>query len=204
MSSKSAHGFTLIEVLVAIAIFAIMSAFAYGALSQTIASAEILSDRMDRLLAVQRTVQQLDQDFMQLSPRPVRKDLGDTHSAALESDLLTGIALELTRAGWNNPAAMPRGTLQRVAYVLEEDKLLRYYWHVLDRTYSNEPIIVTMLDNVEALELRYLSDSGDWTNRWPPAVIGASPDLRSRPRAVEVVLRLVGEGEITRLIEVAP
>ncbi|ANO51407.1 type II secretion system minor pseudopilin GspJ [Woeseia oceani] len=197
-------GFTLVEVLVAMAVFALMSALAYGALGRTIASSEILSDRMGRLQSIQRTMRQLDQDFTQLAPRPIRKDLADTYSPALEADGLTGVALELTRAGWSNPNVLPRGTLQRVAYVVEGEELRRYYWHVLDRTYSNEPVIVTLLDGIDSIAVRYLMGNGEWSDQWPPQLQGAAPDLRQRPRAVEVVLSLINEGEISRLIEVAP
>ena len=69
--------FTLIEVLVAMAVFAVLAAFAYGTLSQTLLSAEILSERMDRLQALQRTVRMLTDDLQQLAPRPVRDELGD-------------------------------------------------------------------------------------------------------------------------------
>ena len=109
------RAFTLIEMLVALAVFAIMSALAYGTLSQTFTSAEILSARMDRLQAIQRTVRVVGQDFMQLSPRPVRNELGDGFSAALSTSFDSGFALELTRGGWSNPIALPRGTLQRAA-----------------------------------------------------------------------------------------
>ena len=136
------RAFTLIEMLVALAVFAIMSALAYGTLSQTFTSAEILSARMDRLQAIQRTVRVVGQDFMQLSPRPVRNELGDGFSAALSTSFDSGFALELTRGGWSNPIALPRGTLQRAAYRLEEDELIRYHWNVLDRSNRIGQIIV--------------------------------------------------------------
>lgn len=198
------RAFTLIEVLVALAIFAILSALAYGTLNQTLTSADILGDRMNRLQAIQRTVQQLDQDFMQLTPRPVRQELGDTFKPALNTDYLTGFALELTRAGWNNPVAVPRGTLQRVAYRLEEDELIRYYWTVLDRTLSNEPIAVTLLDDVEGIEFRFMQDNGEFAAQWPPENRPGALGLRQRPRAVEMILMLVDQGEIRRLVEIVP
>ena len=194
----------MIEVLIAMAVFALMSALAYGALGRTISSSEILGERMTRLQSVQRTVRQFDQDFMQLAPRPVRKDLGDTYSPALQSDLTSGAALEFTRYGWSNPNALPRGTLQRVAYVVEGEELIRYYWNVLDRTYSNLPVAVTLIDGVKSLAVRFLMDNGEWADQWPPRAFGTAPDIRQRPRAVEIVLSLGDEGEITRLIEVAP
>ena len=91
--------FTLIEVLVALAIFGILSALAYGALGQTLLSAEMLNERMDRLQAIQKTMRHLSQDFIQLAPRPVRLELGDSIGPALQSDLRSEYAVELTRGG---------------------------------------------------------------------------------------------------------
>ncbi len=196
--------FTLIEVLVAFAIFGILAAFAYGALSQTLLSAEILGERMDRLQAIQKSVRYLTQDFLQLAPRPVRQELGDSFDPALLTDFSSEFALELTHGGWSNPVALPRGTLQRSAYRLEDDELVRYYWTVLDRTLSNEAIAVTILDGVESLLFRYLLDSGDWIEQWPPPTLPGPLGLRQRPRAVEIVLTLQDEGEIRRIIEIAP
>lgn len=202
--ARQQAGFTLIEVLVAIAIFAIMSAIAYGALGQTLSSAEILGERMDRLQSIQRAVRQLDSDFMQLAARPVRKDLGDTFSPALEANALSGIALELTRGGWSNPTALPRGTQQRVAYVVEDEALLRYYWTALDRSYTNEPLVVSLVDGVDSLQIRFMLDNGEWSDQWPPQANAPGASLSARPRAVEIVLRLINEGDITRLVEVSP
>ena len=196
--------FTLIEVLVAFAIFGILAAFAYGALSQTLLSAEILGERMDRLQAIQKSIRYLSHDFLQLAPRPVRQELGDSFDPALLTDFSSEFALELTHGGWSNPVALPRGTLQRSAYRLEDDELVRYYWTVLDRTLSNEAIAVTILDGVESLLFRYLLDSGDWIEQWPPPTLPGPLGLRQRPRAVEIVLTLQDEGEIRRIIEIAP
>lgn len=204
ISSRVQQAFTLIEVLVALAIFGILSALAYGALSQTLLSAEMLNQRMDRLQAIQRTMRHLTQDFIQLSPRPVRLELGDSMGPALQSDLRSEYAVELTRGGWSNPVALPRGTLQRAAYRLEDDELVRYYWTVLDRTLNNEPIAVTILDGIESLQFRYLIDSGETIDQWPPPTAPGPLGLRQRPRAVEIILTLQDQGEIRRIVEIAP
>lgn len=200
---RPVRGMTLIEVLVAMAIFAILAALAYGALNRTLDSADILGDRMARLQAVQRAVRLLEQDFMQLAPRPVRRSLDENASGALDAGF-AGVGIELTRAGWNNPAALPRGTLQRVAYWTEENTLIRAHWNVLDRTLSNEPIEVELLDDIEDLQIRYMLDNGEWASEWPPGLQAPGAGLRQRPRAVEIVLRLPAEGDIRRLVEVAP
>ena len=202
--NRKVRAFTLIEVLVSLAIFSILAALAYGALSQTLDSAELLNDRMDRLQAIQRTMRLLSEDFQQLSPRPIRDELGDGFGPALDTDFQSGFAIELTHGGWSNPIVLPRSTLQRSAYRIEDDELIRYHWRVLDRTLANEPLSVTLLDGVESLFFRFLQANGQWTEQWPPSnrpgVLGA----RQRPRAVEIILTLTDEGEISRLLEVAP
>ena len=204
MLTRAGKGFTLIEVLVAIAIFAILSALAYGTLSQTLLSAEILGDRMDRLQALQRTMRHLADDMHQLSPRAVRDELGDNFGPALSTGFQSGFAIELTRTGWSNPMVLPRSTLQRAAYRIEEDELVRYHWTVLDRTLSNEPVSVVLLDGVEGIQFRFFRADGEYTEQWPPLNQAGSANLRLRPRAVEITLRLADEGEIIRLVEVAP
>lgn len=196
--------FTLIEVMVAVAIFALMSVMAWGALGRSLSDAEMLTDRMDRLQAVQRSVRFLVTDLSQTAPRSVRNELGDTQLPAIMSSLTSDYALELTHGGWNNPVGLPRGTQQRSAYRLEEDELVRYHWNVLDRTYSNEPIATVLLDDVESLFFRFYDDSGTSSETWPPQNTVGSTAARIRPRAVELVLSLSDVGEITRLVEVAP
>lgn len=199
-----ASGFTLIEVLVALAIFAVLSTLAYAVLGQTLDSVEFLNDRMDRLQAIQRTVRLLSDDLQQLSPRPIRDELGDGIGPALDTDVQSGFAIELTHGGWSNPIALPRGTLQRSAYRIEDDALLRYHWNVLDRTLANEPVSVTLVDGVESILFRFMQADGEWTEQWPPANRPGLLGSRQRPRAVEFVLTLRAEGEIRRLLEIAP
>ena len=198
------RAFTLIEVLVALAVFAILAALAYGALNQTLASAELLSDRMDRLQALQRTMRLLSDDLQQLAPRPIRDELGGSYGPALDTGFQSGFAIEMTRGGWNNPIVLPRPTLQRAAYRIEDDELVRYHWNVLDRTLSNDPIGVVLLDGVEGILFRFLQDNGEWTEQWPPSNRSGPLGVRLRPRAVEILLQLTDEGEIRRLVEVAP
>ncbi len=196
--------FTLIEVLVAMAIFAILAAFAYSTLSQTLLSAEILNERMDRLQSMQRAMRMLSDDLQQLAPRPVRDELGDNLRPALDTGFQSGFAMELTRGGWSNPVVLPRSTLQRVGYRLEDDELVRYHWYTLDRTLSNEPVGVALLDGVEGIQFRFHLEDGEVSDQWPPLNRPGALGARQRPRAVEVILLLEDAGEISRLVEVAP
>ena len=204
MRLRQVAGFTLIEVLVALAIFGVMSALAYGVLGSTLDNADYLTDRMQRLQSVQRTVRYLTSDLLQATPRPIRSDVGNSFEPALSSSLGAEFAIELTHGGWGNPAGLPRGTLQRVAYRIEDDELLRYHWGVLDRTYANEPVVTVLLDDVESLYFRFYSANGEPSEVWPPLAQQGGQGLRILPRAVEIVLTLPDQGEITRLLEIAP
>ena len=113
-------GFTLIELMVAMAIFGILSALAYGVINQTILNSEILSSRMERLKAIQKTVRLISDDFIQLAPRPVRQDIGEGFSASLTTDIQSVYAVELTRGGWSNLIVLPRSTLQTAKAVLQD------------------------------------------------------------------------------------
>ena len=199
-----ARGFTLIELMVSMAIFAILASLAYGVLNQTLLNSEILTEKMERLKAIQKTMRVISDDFLQLAPRPVRGELGERYGASLTTDFQSVYALELTRGGWSNLVVLPRGTMQRAAYRLEENELIRYHWNVLDRTLNNQPIAVVLLDDVDAVAFRFLQPSGEWIEQWPPPSMPGPLGLKQRPRAVQVVVSLLGEGEISRLIEVAP
>lgn len=203
MNRTRSGGFTLIEIMVAVAIFAVMSMLAWGALGRSLGNAEMLTERMDRLQAIQRTMQMLASELTQAAPRPVRNELGDAYLPAVMSSLGDDFALQVTHGGWRNPAGLPRSTLQRTAYRIEEDQLVRYHWTVLDRTYANEPIQTILLDEVEGLLFRFYDDNGEASEVWPPQGATGAAALRVRPRAIEVILVLPDEGEITRLLEVA-
>lgn len=196
-------GFTLIEVMVALAVFGVMSLLAYLSLGQTLANADMLTERMDRLQSVQRTISYLSSELLQAAPRPVRIELGSAPVAALQSSLGSEFALQLTHGGWPNPAGVPRSTLQRTAYRIEEDELIRYHWNVLDRTVNNTPITTVMLEDVDNLAFRFLTVNDEWVGQWPPLTAQAGPGT-NLPRAVEIVLVLPDEGEITRMVEVSP
>ena len=200
---RSQRGFTLFEVLVALVVFGIMSSIAYMTLGQTLDNSELLTNRMDRLQAIQRTVSLLSTDLMQAAPRPVRDELGGGQPA-LRSNFSSDFALEVTRNGWPNSAGVPRSTQQRSAYRIEEEELIRYHWNVLDRTPSNIPVATVLLDEIDSLTFRFLLDNGEGVDQWPPVAAGTASGTNVLPRAIEIVLVLPDEGELTRVVELLP
>ena len=198
-----ARGFTLVEVLVAMFIFAILAVMAYGGYNQLSRQDEIVDRNASRTRAVQSTVQRMSEDFAMMEPRPVREPLGDSIDPALRADKRTETLVELTRSGWSNPAGVTRSTLQRVAYRVQDNKLERAYWNALDRTMSAEPTSAVLLDQVRTVSLRFMDQNQSWHEQWPPLGYSGPDALRLRPIAVEITLDLEDWGKIVRLVEVA-
>ncbi len=197
------RGFTLLEILVAVAILAIMSVMAYRGVSEARVSVENAGGHMDRLREVQRAMYLLTGDFRTLVPRPIREPIGDGFRAALRRDPNAVTLVELSHGGWPNGAGTPRGTVQRVSYRLEERTLIREYWNVTDPTLANVPVARRLLNQVERIEIRYMNAGREWVTQWPPLGSPGDTGLRSRPMAVEITIVLTDYGELNRLIEVA-
>ena len=200
--TRRQRGFTLIEVMVAVFVFGVLSAFSYATLNQISSTSFAVSEEMARLQTMQRALQTLEYDLAQINPRPIREALADEVSAALAADGRGEFLLEFTRGGWSNPLAMPRASLQRVAYFLDDDTLVRVQWPVLDRTLGTEPQEIALIDGIEELEFRFLPFNGDWSDTWPARGIASPATVRMRPRAVEVRITLDDYGEIRRVFEV--
>lgn len=202
---KRQRGFTLVEILVASAIAAILAAMSFTAMQQALENRERVRSAQARLIALQYTIRTLVQDFSQLAPRPVRVPVGEGYEAALVARRGAATQVQFTRSGWNNPAGLQRSSLQRVSYELREGTLYRAYWTVLDAQSDPQPVQRALLDQVEGFSLRFMNDGRQWQEDWPPPQPGGENQmrfLRWRPVAVEVTLQLADWGTITRLIEV--
>ncbi|MGB9430218.1 MAG: type II secretion system minor pseudopilin GspJ [Gammaproteobacteria bacterium] len=197
------RGFTLVELLVAVAIFAVVAALAYGGLDSVISQREQTTGVMNRLRTVQQAISIMTRDFSQLDPRQVRDPLGGTLLAALISTPQNLPPVTFTRGGWSNPLADVRSTEERVAYQLDDDKLLRLSWPELDNVPQTQPTKQVLLTHVTAFDLRFMDSTDQWQEQWPPLNATASAYLAQLPLAVEVDITLKDWGRITRIIEVA-
>ncbi len=198
------RGFTLIELLVAMAIFAIVGVMALVGYTQLQRQAEYAGQRLERVHEVQRAMQVLATDLEQLEPRPIREPIGGARIPAVLAGDSIDYKIEFTRAGWSNTAGLPRPTLERVGYRLDQDGLWRDHWPVLDRTQAQEPIRVKLLPGVRAIRFRFMTAGRAWVDRWPLGATNGSADAeRVRPAAVEVQVDLDDWGTLRRVIEVS-
>lgn len=200
MKGRSPKGFTLIELLVAMAIFAVISALALGGLNAVITQQTLAREQIIALGNLQRAIRQMTDDFAQLNPRYVRDVLGQTSEPPLVTDSLEENIVRLSRSGWRNPVPMPRGTLQRVQYRLEDENLIREYWLVMDHPLGMEPRSTTVLENVKEIKIEYLDERSEWHQEWPP-LQQAPPEEFVYPRAVRISFDLANWGEIVRVVD---
>jgi general secretion pathway protein J len=191
-------GFTLLELLVALAIFSLIAVMAYGGLETVLNQQAQTEVNAEGLEALQKTYLVIQRDIEQAVPRPIRNEFGD------EQGPLVGTTLfQLTRGGWNNPVDQPRSTLQRVGYSLEERQLIRYAWTVLDRAQDSEPVRQPLADDIESLQVRYLDGNGNWQEQWPPMQTGQNPVpvTLDFPRAIEMTLKHARFGTLVWLFQ---
>jgi general secretion pathway protein J len=220
MSTRRLRGFTLLELLVALFITAILFAMGYGALSQALTSRKEVDEQSARLSAIQQAMRVMEQDLELMQPRPARDPLGNGYEAAVmvnqnaaaststtDEDTTTQSVplLTFTRGGWANPAGLPRSELERVSYLLRDHKLIRQNLPVIDTTAATTATERELLDQVDAVSFQYMDESFAWAATWPtPGMQMSSPqDLwRARPIAVKIVLSLKDTGVLTRIVEV--
>lgn len=196
-------GFTLLELLVALSIFAVMSVMIFGGLREVLDVRSATDRYTSRLTELQIAFMHFSRDARQLSNRSIRGEYGDSLSALKSSDI-GQYKIELTRAGYPNPASLNRSELQRIAYGVEDNQLFRYRWNVLDRAEDSIPTKTLMLNDITGMNVRFLdagndaaSPDGNWLTAWPPQVNGVKSN--AFPVVLEVTFELEDWGRFTRL-----
>lgn len=191
-------GFTLLELVVVLAIFGLVAVMAYGGLNNVLKTRVAIEDNLERVSELQRAYLRMREDFQQLQPRAVRDEFGEPQSAVVGR---REEGVEIVHGGWRNPAGHPRSQLQRVRWFVEDDQLIRGHYRYLDRAPRTEPERLRVLDNVERMTLRYLDGNREWQPEWPPN-LRSDPDAQGDPTpplAIEVTLETEQWGELTVL-----
>ena len=189
------NGFTLVEMLVAVFIFAVMGTLAYGGLNHVLKDQEHLQNAANQLRDLQLTFRYFERDINQMINRPIRNQYQDLQPAFVGDEEKT---FSFTHAGWRNPAKLTRSRLQRVSYELTENTIKRYTWGQLDGAIAEEFFTTNLLQGVESIKLRYLDVSNTWHTTWPP-INSSNPQQSGVPRALELTIKVEQMDEIKRL-----
>ena len=187
-------GFTLLELLVAMSIFSFMAITAYTGLSNMLTSNQAITEQEQKLKELKRTMLFLEKDFRQIVSRPRRTGYGqDEVAPAFLYGLDSEGIIEFTKAGVSNPMAVAKSSLERVRYDLDEKKLIRNSWAYVDYI-DLEPVSMTLLTDVESLELRLLDANSQWKSNWS--------EQKTIPEAIELTLEHKYWGKIVRLFPI--
>ena len=208
------HGFTLIEMLVAVLMIAILFTMVFSAIDSATDSRQATIDAGKRLSDLQRAFIWMDQDINQLIDRPIRNSYGDNENALVHTDQTDGRILEFSRGGWPNPLELDRSDIVRVAYELEPDEkansknpesevynLYRSYWRDADRSLDEPTRKRRIAQGVTSFSPRFMDDEKNWQESWPPLNQAAGGAV-GVPRAIELELELQGWGKIRRVFRV--
>jgi general secretion pathway protein J len=189
--SSKQGGFTLIELLVSIAIFSTMTVIAYAGIGSIMSNDQTSAEHETDLKRLQRTMLFLEKDLRQV----INRTRNDGFSGLLpplksDGDSNTGF-MEFTRAGNSNPTDLKRSSLLRVRYLVEEEKLQRITWNLVDYSDTDEPPPVTLMTGVTEVKVSFLPESGDEVDEWNK--------IDELPMGVEITLTTERWGQIRRV-----
>lgn len=193
------RGFTLIEMLLAVLVFAMVGMAAVAVLDSVNRSNQGSVQGIERLQKLQRLMLVLDRDFWQIVPRQVRLNgeapLAQTLAGGknfIESD---DDGISFVQGGWTNPGmVLPRSEVQLVGYRLKEKQLQRLFYVYPDAVTGTEPTVQVLLDEIDSLEIRYLASDEDEGNSWREHW-----ESSQWPQAVKLTLESAEFGTIERV-----
>ncbi|MEM9101234.1 MAG: type II secretion system minor pseudopilin GspJ [Pseudomonadota bacterium] len=190
-------GFTLLEILIASAIFFMVSAASFSMLTSAQRSQEQMEEFSTRLFETQKAMLFMFRDFGQVAKRSHRNEFGDPAHAFMGKSDEQGEQsfVEFVRHGWRNPLSIPRSSMQHVRYRWEEGQIIREHWNYVDLVSGVQPYQTALLENVEALDFKFLYQT-QWVNEWPNNP-NAEVDM-TVPRAIEVSITTPEFGKIVR------
>lgn len=195
------QGFTLLELLVSLSIFALIGVMAYGGLNQVLIQRKATEAQSQQLSDLQKAYRIMQRDLEQMINRGIRNEFGDNVDALIGGSGFSGI--EFSRAGRANPLGFLRSNLQRIAYVADQDTLMRRTWRVLDRAQDSRPDEEVLVEGLQRFSIRFLDETNVWRDNWPPqqtltqtTPAGGVAAGAGLPRAAQVQLELDNIGTL--------
>ena len=195
------QGFTLLEVLIAVTITAVIGLGVWQVISGVVTSRDRVNELAEEFDGLQRVMLLLERDMMQIVDRSARDVYGDYKIALTSRE--EDFALVLTRQGWRNPLGTRRSGLQRVAWEFTGDELRRRYWPMVDQGQEDKSRDILLLEDVRDFEVRFLNEQRSWQPEWPTdeMMAGINPGTRPEtplPLGIEVTLEHERFGQLVR------
>jgi general secretion pathway protein J len=189
---KSLAGFTLMEVLIALFIFTILSFLLATALRTVINAQAGTENKAQRLRDLQMALLVMSRDIEQAINRPITNSVGQEEAAFVGTQ--NGFAL--THAGFANPFGLAvHSNLQRTGYYWKENHLSRLTWLVLDQAPETKAHERILLMNIMNAHFQYMDEGGRFRDAWPIE----EDTAQVLPRAVKIYLSIGEWGEMTQL-----
>ncbi len=191
----SNKGFTLLEILIALFIFTVISMILVSSLRSVMDSVSLTENKADRLRRLQIALLVMSRDIEQAINRPVMNTSGKVEAAFVGTEH----GFTFTHTGFANPThALVRSNMQRTAYQWQDEAMSRITWDVLDQAPKSQSHARSILTGVTEEHFEYLDKNGRFYNEWP--LHGQDrQDSQPLPRAVRVYLTLANEGTLTQL-----
>lgn len=212
-------GLTLLEMLVALAITALVAALAYGSLSSARVAKESIDEALGTVNSLETAFQLLATDLHHVLDRelpgaaaglgsvsPTPTFMGGEVSRGAANILLGDYVLRFVRDGWANPLQQQRSDLQRVGYRWIDGQLWRDYWPERNQPVDAPPAGTRLLlEDLQELQIRFLPPTagelreGAWLDYWPPESSDMGTGVVTLPLAVELTLTLEDVGDVRRI-----
>ncbi|MCL2297088.1 MAG: type II secretion system minor pseudopilin GspJ [Proteobacteria bacterium] len=195
------RGFTLVEILIALMIFSVISVLAYRATAALTDGELRLTQEAAHWRAIEQVFTRLEADVRQALPRPLAEGGHTLPPWRGQHEPQRRVELQFARAAPGLPTTVSTARGQRMAYVWQRNEnggaLELLYWPAFDNLPNTAPQRYLLLDGIAYFRLDYLSRNGDWIDEWPPADKTTSD--APLPRAVRVQLAAADGAVVERL-----
>jgi general secretion pathway protein J len=174
-------GFTLIEILIALSILALIALLGYRATSSLAQSEARLAEESARWRTLDAMFARLEADMRAAVPRPARSGNSTEPAWVGDTDAGGNATIRFSRAG-GEPGNEPGIAGQRIGYRLVNGAIEVAYWSHFDQPGDAAPTVFALAGGIASFGVTYLDSQGAWRDRWPSL---GEPAL---PRALRVVL----------------
>lgn len=193
---KKQRGFTLIEILIALTVFAILATITSSSLYNAFNARTRVNKQADRLNNLQLALSIIQQDTTQIVERAIRSN----EMRLFPSFVGQAQYLELTRDGMANPSSIEkRSTLKRIALICQGNKLIHRTWSSLDMTDRNRYEDKELINHLSDCHFNYLNQNLEVLTEWREHALNQNQNKEPLPKAIQLNLNLDDWGKMSML-----